>query len=177
MSAKRTVAGDTQTEIVKQSVAPFFLVQIAFASTGTAYISSGPTVTYGGNVYSGGYIEVSDIKWDVQGAQGAKLYLPDYNGSALAFALGNVIVDTECWVYFCYGDASAHTTPELLIHGYVNPGRMDAMGIELNVASIKADDEFYPQEYCTAENGFSFLPEDGKVIEWAGEKYELVRSD
>lgn len=170
----RIVAGDTQTEVVKDVVTAFYIARMEFG-TGNAYMSSGKTILFDAQTYQEGTLEVVSLKWGETGAQSAKIKLHDYDGSAISLALNNTIADTPITLWTVYGTAAGYSTPTLLMNGYLNPGQIDEDVVNLDVAAIKIEDEYFPDRYCTKSEGFNHLPRDGAIIKWGDETYKLVR--
>jgi hypothetical protein len=179
----RTVASNVQDEIVKQSVQAFHICKLEFSSAdggdGPSYLSEGPEVSFGGQNYLTNSLNVGAMSWAQSGVQKAQITLVDDGlGSAIGLALRNQLADVPATLWLVYRDETgADTTPVMLVAGTLNPISITDSEVKMDILAVRVDAEFYPDQYCTKDNGFNYLPREGQVVDWGEEKFELVTNN
>ncbi len=172
----RTVAVDTKSELSEITSTRYHLVELAFPA-GISYLSEGISTVFDSNVYAADAIEVRPFKWLPTGAQSGSIYLPDTSGSAISLVMNDDVSDVQVTIHVVYLDATdTPTTPIKVVSGIIDDVSITPDGVTLTVITEKSSTEFFPYEYCSVENGFNFLPEDGQIINWGAEKFVLRKA-
>lgn len=170
---KRDIAADLQTEIANDFTRPVYLVEMQF-DAGSAYMSTGPQISFGGNIYAEGQVSVGTFVWNGEGQQQGNIRVFNENNSAAALVLNNGINEVPILIYKTYLIAAGgNTVPELMISGIMNGAQLNASSAEISVLSSKSSANFIPNRYYTEAEGFNFLPEDDQVVFWNGEYFVL----
>lgn len=172
----RVVAADTKAELTKQLTQPYHIVDIGF-SAATSYLSGGTSTTYNSQVYAEAGVRVGGFMWDARGRQSGKIHLLDDSGSAISLVLNDDVSDIPVNIYTVYISKTTGlpTTPVLYVSGVMDDVEIGPDEVTISVVTSKASNEYIPTDYCNTESGFNYLPEEGQVINWGGEKFVLTR--
>lgn len=174
---QRDLPSDVQDEIVETHTKPFFIVKIEFAG-GTQYLSEAQEVTHEGDDYLTGGVKVNQFRWTPEGGQSGSISLLNENNAAAALILNNAIDDVMVTIYKCYAlTSTTNTTPVISSMGVLNGSRLTPMDAMLPVVTSKASTEYVPNKFYTVAEGYNWLPPEGTVVQWAGEKYVLQGID
>lgn len=171
----RTVTAALTTEIGRDVVTPGYLVEIGFATP--LRLSSRATLSWSGNTWTTWDVRVRGIAVEAQGStSGGSLVLwnGDYTISALVLGEGVANRAVKIWVF--YGDtALAASDPVQVFVGVADDASIDPTSgaVTLSLVQTNAAALFAPRFYVTPENGFSYLPAPGTVIDWDGERFVL----
>jgi len=169
----RRLDSTTLTEIDTNHTKPVYLVKMMFTE-GEYYVSSGKAITFEGNVYVSGQVNVGTFRWSNPGQQEGDIELFNENNSASALVLNNKVSDVPIEIYKTYVKSDdSNTTPVLLVKGVMDEPVITPYSAKINVLSSRSLTEFIPRRYYTVSEGFNFLPSDGQVINWNNERFVL----
>jgi len=169
----RSLPAAVKTEIELDFTRPVFLIKMQFAPA-TSYLSSGPQITFDGNVYSEAQVSVGTFSWDSDGAQRGDILISNENNAAAALILGTNVTDVPIDIFKTYLlSAGGNTDPQLYVRGSLDASRIGDSASSISVVSTNSQTGFAPRRYFTVDEGFNWLPVDGEVITWNGEVFQL----
>ena len=173
VEVKRNLPADAQTEIAIDFTRPVYLVKMLVPS-GTIYMSTGPQITFDGDVYNEGQLSVGNFVWSPDGSQTGQLELANENNAASALLLTGTLNDVVVEIYQTYLIAGGgNTAPQLYVRGSMDGSTIGASRSIVNVLSTTAQTASVPTRYYTIEEGFNWLPIDGEVVTWGDEVFLL----
>lgn len=171
----RDLPAGVLTEIAIDFTRPVYLVKMLFPSA-TTFMSTGPQITFGSDIYIEGQISVETVEWDADGAQSGVLRLSNEGNAASALLLAGTINDIIVEVYQTYLLAGGgNTAPQMYIKGSMDGASIGASSSTVNILSTTGKTSFVPNRYHTAAEGFNWLPIDGEIIIWGEEVFVLKR--
>ena len=160
-----------QTEI--DFTRPVYLVKMLFPAA-TRFVSTGPQITFDGDIYIEGQVSVGTFQWTSDGVQTGQLVLSNEANAASALILGSTTNDIPVEIYKTYLIAAGgNTTPELYVSGVMDGAKIEPSRARITVVSTTARQAFLPNRYHTVAEGFNWLPVDGEVISWGSEVFLL----
>ena len=151
---------------------PSYLVHIKWASA-NSYLSTVNEVEYNGNTYSPGFVSVLEIDTREDGRQDAKIRIFNKGNIAVGLLLNNVVAGTFVDIYLTYLYSDRNTPPVKMVSGIINSSNLlPNNDLDLNISSA-SDGVMLPNTFHTRQEGFSYLPVDGRIILWNDEVYEF----
>ena len=176
MVIKRTLPADSLTEIAIDFARPVYLVKMLFPA-GTVHVSTGPQITFDGDIYQEGQVSVGTFRWNSDGTQQGDIVLMNEGNSASALILGGTINDVIIEIYKTYLIASGgNTTPVLYVRGSMNGSDVGPSESRVGVLATTGSTGFVPNRYFTISQGFNWLPIEGEKITWGDEVFILQES-
>lgn len=173
MVIKRHLPASAVVQTAIDFTRPVYLVKMLFPSA-TTYLSTGPQITYDGNVYQEGQVSVGGFRWNPDGSQQGDIVLSNENNAASALILNGTVNDVGIEIYKTYLIApEGNTTPYLYVKGVMDGSDVTPRDAEVGVLSTNAQTGFLPQRYYTIAEGFNWLPIEGEKITWGDEVFIL----
>ena len=161
------------TEIAAAITRPGYLVEFGFSTP--FRISSRGTTHFAGSIF----IEWGFSVGNLSSGQGSITVL-DPDRTMQAYLLNEGIADKRTRIWLFYGDVIAPTpiaawNPMLQFDGFVGRCRIDPNSnqVSMSLLSSSGVTEYVPRTRIIKENGFNWLPQAGKVIEFGGQKFIL----
>jgi hypothetical protein len=174
VSRPRTLDAGNLTEIAIDFTRPVYLVKMLFPA-GSVFMSTGPQITYSGDVYQEGQVSVGSFTWNSDGTQAGEVVLSNENNSASALILNGTVNDVEIEIYKTYLIAGGgNTTPVLFVKGSMDGSDVGASSSRVGVLATTAQTGFIPNRYFTIAEGFNWLPVEGEKITWGDEVFILT---
>lgn len=171
----RDLPAGVLTELAIDFTRPVYLVKMLFPAA-TTFMSTGPQITFSGDIYIEGQVSVGTVEWNSDGAQSGTLLLSNEGNAASALLLAGTINDIIVEVYKTYLIAGGgNTAPQLYIKGSMDGARIGASSSTISILSTTGKTAFVPNRYHTAAEGFNWLPIDGETIVWGEEVFVLQR--
>lgn len=172
----RKTSAAERVEIEIDFTRPVYLVKMLFP-TGTVFMSSGPQITFDGDIYIEGQVSVGTIRWNANGQQSGMITLSNENNAATALILGSSVNDVKIEIYQTYLIAAGgNTAPSFYLKGSMDGSKVGPSRSEVRVLSTASETGFVPNRYYTAAEGFLWLPIDGEVVVW-GEEVFVLQAD
>jgi hypothetical protein len=178
----RSISGPTLSAIAGQMTRPGYLVEILWPSNNTIRFSSRGDTNWNSLVWPGYGSDVGDLSWDGSGDMRGTITL--LNGgtqtsgggafTSLALTYGFADIPVKIWIYD--KSALAAGDPVLVVDGRGDSCQVAPDRVRFNFTSKGSRVQFSPRQYITAEQGFSIIPPDGKILYWGGQKYVLRRA-
>ena len=173
MQVRRTLPAGVDSQLAVDFTRPVFLVKLLFP-TGATFVSTGPQITFEGNVYQEGQVYVGSFRWNPDGSQQGNITLSNENNAASALILGGTINDIEIVIYKTYLIAGGgNTTPSVYVRGSMDGSEVGYDRVDIGVLSTSAQTGTIPNRYYTTNEGFNFLPIEGEKITWGEEVFIL----
>lgn len=173
MSIKRILPADALTEIAIDFTRPVYLVKMLFPS-GTVHVSTGPQITFEGDVYQEGQVKVSTFRWNSDGTQQGEIFLSNENNASSALILNGTVNDVIIEIYKTYLIAAGgNTTPVLYVKGSMDGSDVGPSESRVGVLATTGSTGFVPNRYFTVAEGFNWLPIEGEKITWGDEVFIL----
>ena len=170
---ERNLPGDALTEIAIDFTRPVYLVDMQFPA-GNQYLSTGPQITYDGNVYSEGQVTVRSFQWESDGSQSGDIELSNESNAASALILNGTVNDVGIVIYKTYLIAGGgNTTPVVYVSGVMDGSDVNPSNARVGVLSTASKTAFVPNRYHTVNEGFNWLPVSGEKITWGDEVFVL----
>lgn len=171
---KRTIDGGTLTAITSQHTQPFHIVKIEF-TTEVVYLSEGPQVTHGGNVYVEGRVKVSNLSWTGDGSQTCTLEILNVANYAANLFMANKIADAAVTIWTVHREpAGTFTTPVLYAVGTGDESELTLDSLTVTLLTSKYKTKFFPNTYMGSA-GYTHIPPEGTVVFWNTDAYQLER--
>lgn len=171
----RTLTAALTTEVTRDVTSPGYLIEIQFSTP--LRLSTRGTMVWSGNTWTTWGAIVRGIATDSQGDESSAsimLWNGDYTLSALV--LGEGIANRVVNIWKFYGDSALTVTdPVHVFSGVADDASVNPTNgeVTINLVRVNAAAQFAPRFYITPDNGFSFLPAPGTVIDWDGERFIL----
>ena len=173
---ERTLTSGIKSQLAIDFTRPVYLVKMLFPA-GTQYLSTGPQITFQGNIYSEGQVSVGSFEWNPDGTQRGQIVLSNEANAASALILGGTINDVGIHIYKTYLIAGGgNTTPFLYVRGSMDGSAVEPSRAVVGVLSTTAQTAFIPNRYYTVDEGFRWLPIDGEKVRWGDETFILQSS-
>jgi hypothetical protein len=176
--AKRALTLPFEQQIDDAVTTPGYLVQIDF-STPLRLCTRG-NVVFNGSAFSERAIDVSALTTSGGNASmTGSLKFQDLDRLLAAYILTENFVEKRTRVWKYYGDVADGASinqlmPVNLFDGYIDGCQIDgSWNVSISLLSGAGDVTYVPNKRITAENGFNWLPQKGKVIDFGGEKFTL----
>lgn len=171
----RTLAGTTSSGVSAAVTAPGYFVEFGWSITGR-YSTRG-TLTWDSQTWTATDVQVSGLSDDSASAaiDGALQFgNSDLIIGALVFAQGVAGKTVRVWAF--YGDTAPGTSDPVLVFDGVADSATFADGGPVTIRIIQAATAtlWIPRLYMTPDTGFNFLPADGQIVEWNGERVRLT---
>ena len=172
---QRPLPAAVLTEIAIDFTRPVYLVKMLFPA-GTVFMSTGPQITFDGDLYIEGQVSMGTVEWNADGAQSGSLTLSNEGNAASALLLAGTVNDVIVEVYKTYLIAAGgNTDPQLYIKGSMDGANIGMSSSTVDILSTTGKTTFVPNRYHTAAEGFNWLPIDGEIIIWGEEVFILQR--
>ena len=167
----RTLPVDAVAETEIDFTRPVFLVKMLFPSA-SRFVSTGPQITYDGDIYIAGQVSVKTFQWTSDGVQTGHIVLSNEANAASALILGSTVNDIAVEIYKTYLIAGGgNSTPVLYVSGVMDGATIGPSDSKITVVSTTARAAFLPNRYHTVAENFNWLPVDGEVISWGSEVF------
>lgn len=170
----RTLTGTTSSGVAANVTLPGYFVEIAWSSVGR-YSSRG-TLTWNAQTWTATDFRVAGLAAD-SGSSNITGTLTfnnaDLNIGALILAQGVAGRSIKIWQF--YGDsAPGASDPVLLFDGIGDTSTITDNGrASISMQQAGAVTLYVPRAYMTRADGFNWLPADGQLVEWNGERVRL----
>lgn len=126
------------------------------------YWSTGGAITWNGHDWQAVGLEIDTI-----GETAAQIKIRNDNNFGSAFALNNLVRDTEFRVYMHYnGDAVE------MFRGYGADARIAAMSVTISLVTNRQINALVPRRRIAGPT-FTNLPKLGEVIQWGTESFKV----
>lgn len=171
----RTLVGTTSSGVAAAVTTPGYFVEFGWSSTGR-YSTRG-TLTWNSQTWTATDVRVSGLADDSSSSalEGVLQFAnADLAIGALVFAQGVAGKTVRVWSF--YGDSNPGASdPVLVFDGIADSAQFrDGGPVVIRIMQQAASTLYIPRIYMTPAAGFNWLPADGQLIEFNGEKVRLT---
>jgi hypothetical protein len=163
----RTLSGPLAAAIAATSVAPGFLVSIAFPTP--VYFSSRGDVTYSSQLYSSQAMNVAGYAADGNAEQRAVLKIQNLDDALAALILNYGIAERAITISIFYGDGPTITDVVKVFEGVGDKAEILEREVSITLASQALQTLVAPRDVISKGNGFNWLPASGSKLSWNGD--------
>jgi len=170
----RTLTSAATTAVAGPVTLPGYFVEILFDTP--QHWSSRETIVWGGNTWLTWDIKITGLGTDAaQSSARGSLQLGNTDYSVGSLVLNQGIVDRPISVWKFYGSSPGPTDPVAVFSGVGADFVLDPTQGQVTIGLQQAGgrSQFSPRRYITAEQGFSYLPASGTIINWNNEIFIL----
>ncbi len=171
----RTLAGTTSSGVAAAVTTPGYFVEFGWSTTGR-YSTRG-TLTWNAQTWTATDVRVAGLADDAASAalDGTLIFgNADLAIGTLVFAQGVAGKSVRVWAF--YGDtAPGASDPVLVFDGIADSATFaDGGPVTIKIMQAATATLWIPRLYMTPDAGFHFLPADGQIVEWNGERVRLT---
>ena len=167
----RTVPADNQTEAEATFQTPRYFVEINLLSGSDLYLSTGKTQTWNGPTYVGNAVRVDKLQFLADGSQKGELEILNTGGEAISQVLQSNTAESSVTIWKYFETAAGFTTPLEIFAGVFDGLTLSQESVVVGLASVSLSSLYIPNEYITHENGFTWLPKVGSIVNWEEDRY------
>lgn len=170
----RTLSSPTATAVAKTFTQPGYLVQLGFSAI--QRFSSRGDEPWNGFTWLGNNVVVSQQRELPNGSVAIGLTIGNTDLAFGAVCLNEPPQEKAVSIWAFYEGATATADPVLMFSGVIESCDINEQMVQLQLSPLNAATLFIPRERITRAAGFSRLLPAGRVIQFGGVSYEIVKA-
>lgn len=172
----RTLVGTTSSGVGAAVTAPGYFIEITWASSTGRYSTRG-TLTWNSQTWTATDVRVSGLATDAGSPSiGGALRFGNADLAIGTLILSDGVAGRAIRIWAFYGDSNPGASdPVLLFDGIGDGAALDDVGsATIELAQSGGVTLYVPRLYMTQAAGFNWLPADGQIVEFNGERIRLT---
>lgn len=169
----RTVSAPTATAAAQTITQPGILLQVGF--TFVQRLSSRGDVTWNGFTWLAANIRMGQLQEAPNGSATMQVLVGNTDLAFGAACLGEAPQDKAVSLWQFFEGATAAGDPVPIFSGVIDSCDITPAAVTLQLSSLNQRTLIIPRRRITADAGFNHLLPAGRVIEFDGVRYELLR--
>lgn len=169
----RTLTPPTSTAAAKTYTLPGYLVQLGFSVP--QHFSSRGDVSWNGFTWLNNNVNVSALQELPNGSAALNLAIGNTDLAFGAVCLLEAPQEKPVSVWAFYEGSVGTADPVLIFSGVIDSCDISEAMVTLQLSALNANTLFIPRARISRASGFNRLIPAGRIIEFNGQRYEIVR--